>query len=684
MSRESPQPGALVAYWEDNGLALAVVAGQEQGRLRIVTARGRVERVTVGRVVVTLERVGEAPGEGVEALRAVGRRVADTDRRVASRASEVDVPLLWQIALEDARGETDRTYGPDDLAELAFGRRDGEGVAAVLRALHGDALHFTRRAERFEARPPAEVEELRRNRERSAERERQVASFHAALRRAVAGEPFEHSGQDHESRCLGALGRYAVHGEAAVAADREAALAALAASGLRSDTGPEGAFRLLRLLGRFDSDDENLAVLRLGLAREFPERVTAHAREAAGRGIEHTGREDLCGLEIVSIDGPSTREIDDALSAEPLPDGGIRLGVHLAEPGALVAPGDPVDEEALARCLTHYHPDVRVPMLPQAISEDAASLVAGFERPAISVIADLDSAGVLRQARLVRSVVRSAARLDYAGVDRTIAEAHGPFAELLVRLAEIGRLREARRIERGAVVLDAAEVDVFAEADGAVRIERIEPGSPSRRAVAEAMVLAGEVVAATCQRAGLPAIYRRQAPPADATDLPARRIDDPILVRQVRRRMLRAEVGTAPGRHAGLGLEAYVQVTSALRRYQDLATQRQIAAHVAGAKLPYDREAMLRLAAATERAEAEARRAERTVNDYWILRYLASRLGQQVEALVVDLDPRPIVQLVETLWEQAVAGLGGVAVGDRVPLRIERVNPRAGVLVLRP
>jgi len=683
MSRELPRPGALVAYWEDNGLALAVVAGEDQGRLRIVTARSRIERVTAGRVVATVERAGEAPGEGVESLRAAGRRVSETDRHVTARASEVDVPLLWQIVLEDARGETDRSYGPDDLAELALGRRDGPEVAAVLRALHADGLHFTRRAERFEPRAAAEVEDLRHSRERSAERERQVLGLHAALRRAVGGERFEPEGTEHETRCLDALARYAVYGDGAMPADRETALASLGASGLRWDSGPEGAFRLLRILGRFDSDDENLAVLRLGLARDFPEAVTTHARGAAACGFERSGREDLTGLEIVSIDAPATREIDDALSIEPLADGAVRLGVHLADPGAFVAPGDPVDTEAVARGLTHYHPDVRIPMLPPSISEDAASLVAGQDRPALSVIADLDATGALRATRCVRSIVRSAARLDYAGFDRTVRDGDGPFAALLGRLAEIGRLREARRIERGAVVLDAAEVDVFADPDGAVRIERTEPGSPSRRAVAEAMVLAGEVVAAMCQSARLAAIYRRQAPPAEPWDPPAQRIDDPILVRRVRRRMLRAEVGTTPGRHAGLGLEAYVQVTSALRRYQDLATQRQIAAHLEGAPAPYDLQAMLRLAGATERAEADARRAERSVNDYWTLRYLAVRQGEEVEALVVDLDPRPIVQLVETLWEQPVSALAGVAVGSRVSLRIERVNPRAGILVLR-
>jgi len=215
------------------------------------------------------------------------------------------------------------------------------------------------------------------------------------------------------------------------------------------------------------------------------------------------------------------------------------------------------------------------------------------------------------------------------------------------------------------------------------RLERMEAGSPARRAVAEAMVLAGEVAARTCLEAGLPAIYRRQAPPTDLAGVRRERISDPVQVRRVRRRMLRAEVGTTAGRHAGLGLDAYVQVTSALRRFQDLATQRQIAAHLAGRKPPCDKDAMQRIAAATERAEADARRAERAVNDYWILRYLAAEPDREVEAIVVETEPRPIVQLVETLWEQHVPSIAGATLGEHVWLRIERVNPRAGLLTLR-
>jgi exoribonuclease-2 len=110
---------------------------------------------------------------------------------------------------------------------------------------------------------------------------------------------------------------------------------------------------------------------------------------------------------------------------------------------------------------------------------------------------------------------------------------------------------------------------------------------------------------------------------------------------------------------------------------------RQLLAALAAEKPAYDVETLQRIAATTERAEAEARQAERAWAEYWLLRYLEQRAGEIVDAWVVETRPRPVVQLVETLWEQPMPSLKGVEPGEVVRLRIERVNPRAGLLVLR-
>jgi exoribonuclease-2 len=319
-------------------------------------------------------------------------------------------------------------------------------------------------------------------------------------------------------------------------------------------------------------------------------------------------------------------------------------------------------------------------MLPPAISEQAASLIAGEERPALSFLVDLAADGEVERFEVAPSIVRSARRLSYVEADRGM----GGGDPLLEHLAAIGRARQAARVRAGAVAIRSPEVDVHVDEEGRPVLHRIPAESPSRLAVTEAMVLAGAIAARLCLEAGIGAIYRRQAAPGEPPRPPEGGAWDPASVRRARRAMRRAEIGLEPGPHAGLGLDAYVQASSPLRRYQDLAVHRQLSSWLRGEPPCYDTEALRRIASTTERAEADARRAEEAADDYWLLRYLERFVGQALEATVVEVDPRPVVQLDETLREQYVKGLADPEPGGRVRVEVVRVEPRAGLLSLRP
>ena len=523
------------------------------------------------------------------------------------------------------------------------------------------------------------MEELQHERARVAELERERRELFEELARAAAGNEYRVRDTETERRYLDALEQYAIQEEATPSGPRDLALEALEASGERWDRPHAAAFRLLRRLGRLQDDDENLQIRRFNLRTDFDEPVLAQARVAVQRGPAAVDRTDLTDLTTFSIDGPSTREIDDALSVEDRGGGSARVGVHIADPSAFIEVGDLLDEDALARGVTHYFPDRRLTMIPAEISETAASLLAGERRPALSFMIEMDAAGAIAGFEVLRSWIRSDARFDYQQADRMIGETGSPVADLLAVLDRVAKLREAARIAAGAIVIEAPEVDLHVAADGVISLERSERDSPSRRIVSEAMVLAGEVGAEFCRREALPAIFRRQDAPSFRVEIPAPGGWDAVSVRAVRRSLKRAEIGLQPGRHASLGLDAYAQVTSPLRRYQDLACHRQIAARLAGEEPPYDADAMQRVAATTERAETDARKAERNRDDFWMVRYLDARVGETVEATVVDVQPRTVVQLEETLWEQPMPSVKGVEPGERI-----RVQRRAGQSPCRP
>ncbi len=184
-------------------------------------------------------------------------------------------------------------------------------------------------------------------------------------------------------------------------------------------------------------------MLDRGLRRRFDPAV--ERRPATPPSARRTGtpgpRRDLTALPTFTIDPPTARDFDDAISAERLDDGAIRVWVHIADVSAHVPPGSLVDREARRRGTSVYVPGKVEPMLPEALSNVACSLVPGQDRLAVTVELELEGAKVRRTA-FTRSTIRSDARLDYPRVDRIFAgdeRAEAPWAEPLARRARGGR-----------------------------------------------------------------------------------------------------------------------------------------------------------------------------------------------------------------------------------------------------
>jgi exoribonuclease II len=673
----APPPGSVVAWWEDDGVAFGVVVGEEKQRLAVITAGGKDERIAPSRVAAVIAR-GPLAERTPQGRSEAAARAASHESEVRRRQDEVDVPTLWELVHERDEPPTEAA-----LAELALGRSDEAARLATHLALAADGVRFARKTAGWQPREAVAVAEILAGRERVARRAVEKDEALRALARAGRDGVWTPSGSESERKILAALETLAVNEFEITDKERQLAAEAIARAGVSGDRPSESAFRMLRSTGRFASDDENLAIVRYGLRTEFPEEVLRAADEAAARGFTREGRRDLTALATITIDDAATKEIDDALSIADAEDGCVEIGIHIADPCAFVRDGDPVDLEARARGTTYYFPERKLLMIPPAISESAASLIAGEDRPALTFLVRVDATGRPVGHELVRSIIRVAARLDYDAADEILRGAGGPHEEALKALDRFAELRERTRRASGAIALRAPETEIRVASSGEMTLTRRDPTTPSQRVVAEAMVLAGEVAAGWLDGRRVPAIYRRQAPPDGRLPEADPALPGAVHVRATRRMLKRGEGSVHPGPHHGLGLTAYAQVTSPLRRYQDLAIHRQVAAVLDGAPPAHDAAGIQAILAATERSEGEGRRAERAVARYWMLRWLERAKGGTVTGVVVDTVPRPIVVLDETLLEDPVPSLVGAAVGDRVRLRIERVNPRADLLVLR-
>ncbi len=292
--------------------------------------------------------------------------------------------------------------------------------------------------------------------------------------------------------------------------------------------GPRPGARIVRRIGRPDVALDAIEALLCdrGLGRDFePDvlRASARAREqgaaAALRELQQGLRRDLRDLPTLTIDPASARDFDDAISAQSLDSGaGVRVWVHIADVSLFVAENSPVDIEAKRRATSVYVPGAVEPMLPQALSNDACSLVPGAERAAVTVELDLRGAEVVRSS-FYRSLIRSDARLDYDFVDRIFAgreSAEEPWAQALAvartASAALGRSRE----QAGGLVLDSEEPEIVFDEDGHVAAIQASVQTESHRLIEHLMIAANEAVARHLSERGAPCLYRVHERPEPA------------------------------------------------------------------------------------------------------------------------------------------------------------------------
>lgn len=367
-------------------------------------------------------------------------------------------------------------------------------------------------------------------------------------------------------------------------------------------------------------------------------------------------RRDLTGLPAFAIDDEGNLDPDDALSLD-----GDRLWVHVADAAALVTPDSLADLEARARGATLYLPETTIPMLPAAVIPRLGLGLIEVS-PALSFGLSLDADGVVTDVEITPSWVR-VQRLSYEAVEMRLDEE--PFR----RLHELAERHQARRRANGAVFIDLPEVKMAVN-NGQVSIKPL-PRLQSRKLVAEAMLMAGEAAARFALAQGLPFPFATQEA---AADIPDRQPASLAAMYALRRSLRPRQYRSLPGPHGGLGLEAYAQVTSPLRRYLDLVTHQQLRILLRGGE-PLDAQAIIERVGAAEAAAAGVRRAERLSREHWTLVYLQQHPQWQGEGILVEKRlPRSVALIPELAMETRVKAGENALLDSGLPLRLTGVE----------
>lgn len=186
--------------------------------------------------------------------------------------------------------------------------------------------------------------------------------------------------------------------------------------------------RVVEVLGPPDAFgvDVEIVIRKHGIPHTFPAHVLAEAEARARETVaslplaELERREDFRGLPIVTIDGETARDFDDAVLVRPLAGGHAELQVHIADVGWYVGAGSALDTEARVRGTSVYFPDRAVPMLPHALSSGMCSLLPHEDRLVLSCVMEIDAQGEIVGYRVAEGVIRSARRMTYTSVQRCL------------------------------------------------------------------------------------------------------------------------------------------------------------------------------------------------------------------------------------------------------------------------
>ena len=343
------------------------------------------------------------------------------------------------------------------------------------------------------------------------------------------------------------------------------------------------------------------------------------------------GRKDFTDLPTVTVDEAESEDRDDALSLAvdaggDAPDSVFHIGIHITDAGALVPGGGAIDREADRRMATLYLPEGKIGMLPSELVSRTGSLEAGEARIGVSLLVRVAASGEVLDWEVAPSIVRSQAALTYEEADRALADEGGPWRLMLTSLGRASDALRRRREIAGAVSVPRSEMDIRLRAQGRVEVV-VRRSTPARELVAELMILCNSLLAEFCRDAGVAAAYRSQAVPDLSGILVDVRSgggipDTPLVRHLVMKRFLPAELGIVPAPHGGLGVRAYIQATSPLRRYPDLVMQRQISHYLESGKALHSSEAIESVAQRAEVQLRELARLEEQRKRYWFLKYL--------------------------------------------------------------
>ncbi len=654
--------GSIVEYIDQQKIICAVVLQVKQQRLRLLTENNREVNLSASRLTHVSKNPMDMSGTRDFQVKALKRKAAARERI----ASTIDVLEMWEL-LHDEEDDIDVATMTSFCFDPPLTSDNG---AAVVRAFFNDKLYFKFGKGVFTPFTDQQVENRLKQIKEAEERERLIEHGGTWLKGILKENASSADGVDPQ--ILTILQDYYVF-------EKESAHTATAKS-ILAKAGADSAEQIFTAFintGLWNKD-ENIDLIRMDISSQFPDPVMKQAEKIIATATDFKNdplRRDLTHLPLITIDGQSTLDYDDAISLEKKEDGYI-IGIHIIDVASYIKDNDVIDRDARTRASSIYMPDDKISMLPPNLSEDMCSLKEGELRPGISTMVHLNRFFEMIDFEVITSTIKVHKQMTYTEANMLNGE-----DDPITTLHKAATVLREKRLKSGGVQITLPEVNVWIEENGEIGISRIDRENPSRMLVSEMMILANSLMAEFLAANNVPAVYRSQPDPKKRL---FQGIETSLFINCMQRKQLsRAIIGTKPENHSGLGVKAYVTATSPIRRYYDLITQRQIRS-IIGYEPAYSRDQLKEILQLVDVPMGNTGRVQFQRRRYWLFKYLESMKGSSCEAIVLD-SRRDfyMVMLKEYMLEWRIPSSGlNLKPGDLIHVTIQHADARRDQLSL--
>ncbi len=654
----------ILVFYENQGKCfLGLTKGKKNGKVLIKNSKGQDLRLGENRLYIISDKAKSSDLD-----------LANLLEKASQISKDIDLQFLWSSLNEN------REYTDVELCSTYFSEESELNLIALRSELITNGIYFKRSKKGFFPRTKEAIEELKIARKKEKESDAMRAKILDMFISSVKNNT-KIITKDLEEPLLKKIEdiKYFASFNPKLDQSKRKQVLKLLADLEQREFFPENinqpekkAYYILfssGLLGEY----EDLTTYKNSIPQFFSEKVLSDADSINYDSEADSDETDLSNLETITIDDITTLDMDDALSLERS-EKGYNLYVHISNVAKYINKDSIVDKAAKRRMSSVYSLSDVFNMLPNKLSNEKISLIAGEARSCITFKFELDNSYSIQNCDIFPSFVKVTKKYNYDEVDNALENQSDNTLNLLYEIA--GNF-EARRIANGSVKVQKNDVQAYLK-NNRIHLKTIEEQAPSRSMVGEFMILSNEYAGKFFVENKIPAVFRSQDPPIDVSEklegLPAGLAFDFI-----QRTALRpSSTSTNPKPHSNLGLEVYCQVTSPIRRYLDLVCQRQIYKHLIKQDLLYTRDDIEKLIELSRPTLKNVILCSREKKRFMLLHYLKQRAKTKdtIQATVLRNEAKKAqVEIHEIYMPTLVKLPKEKKAGDVITLKIGRVWP---------